>query len=216
MLKLQTIAISVSNLTDARYFAAMGVEWMDFSLDPANNDQISLEALAGIKDWVEGPKFMVSFGLNVTAEQIISASKEFSLDGVKISNFFPVEDLPNLESLTVIQELVIDENPAMDLQEETNNRKASVAGFLLDYSKSGMTWNDLKTGTANMSLEQLIALSSECELMLKLAKVTPADVTDIHERMPKAILALQGGAEEKVGFKSFDELDEIFEVLEEF
>lgn len=55
-LKVQVIASNITNLTDARYFAAYGVQYLLFDLSEIN--------IAGIKeiiDWVSGPKTLLLF-----------------------------------------------------------------------------------------------------------------------------------------------------------
>lgn len=58
--KRQIIATGITNLTDARYFAAMGVDWMGFDL--RKEPRISIEQMHAIMDWVEGPQWLVEVG----------------------------------------------------------------------------------------------------------------------------------------------------------
>lgn len=56
MLKVKTLAASVSNLSDARYFASYGVDWLTF---PSSKHSDNLSAIKEIIEWCEGPKFAV-------------------------------------------------------------------------------------------------------------------------------------------------------------
>jgi len=49
----QILVRKISHLTDARYFAAMGVDWMSIEL---NNDPTSFMRWHTLKDWVSGVK----------------------------------------------------------------------------------------------------------------------------------------------------------------
>ncbi len=60
-LKVQVIASNITNLTDARYFAAYGVDYLLFDLG-----QISIDSIKEIVDWVSGPQTL----LLVDAEQL--------------------------------------------------------------------------------------------------------------------------------------------------
>lgn len=60
-LKVQVIASNITNLTDARYFAAYGVDYLLFDLG-----QINVASIKEIVDWVSGPKTLLMLG----AEQI--------------------------------------------------------------------------------------------------------------------------------------------------
>ena len=53
---MEIAALGITNLTDARYFSAMGVHWMGFDLRP--DSPITLAHVQAIAEWVEGPRFM--------------------------------------------------------------------------------------------------------------------------------------------------------------
>lgn len=59
MLKLKVLALSVNNLTDARYFAAYMVDWIGFNVNPASANYVNPENLAEILGWVEGPRYIL-------------------------------------------------------------------------------------------------------------------------------------------------------------
>ena len=63
---MRIIATDVANLTDARYFAAWGVEAMAYNIDPNSENSLSPTQLKEIVDWVEGPKSMIKMeGLEI-------------------------------------------------------------------------------------------------------------------------------------------------------
>ena len=59
MLNRKVIATQVTNLTDARYFAARGIDYLLFDID-----KISLSQILEIKEWVEGPEVLLLFSLS--------------------------------------------------------------------------------------------------------------------------------------------------------
>lgn len=59
MLSRKVIATDITNLTDARYFAARGVDYLLFDMG-----KISLEQALEIKEWVEGPELLLLFDQN--------------------------------------------------------------------------------------------------------------------------------------------------------
>lgn len=59
MLSKRIIASDITNLTDARYFAAQGAEFLLFQMD-----KISVSNVVEIKEWVEGIKILLSFNPN--------------------------------------------------------------------------------------------------------------------------------------------------------
>ena len=72
MLKYPVIAAYISNLTDARYFAARGVDHLLYDLD-----QISVTQIIEIQEWVSGPTALLLFSdaqLEILDEAIIKLS----------------------------------------------------------------------------------------------------------------------------------------------
>lgn len=55
---MDLIAERIQNLTDARYFAAMGVAWMGFDLS-SEQPALSIDQVIAMIDWVEGPQFFI-------------------------------------------------------------------------------------------------------------------------------------------------------------
>jgi len=77
MLKYRVIAAYISNLTDARYFAARGVDHLLYDLD-----QISVAQIIEIQEWVSGPTALLLF---VPFFELTSGGIEF--DGMNYVDF---------------------------------------------------------------------------------------------------------------------------------
>ena len=52
---------SITNLTDARFFAAYDVDFIGFNFDPKSPDYISPQNALAIKGWITGPKIVAEF-----------------------------------------------------------------------------------------------------------------------------------------------------------
>ena len=66
----------VTHLTDARYFAAMGVEWMSMEL---NEDPLTFARWHSLRDWVEGVSLAAELSTDdesILAKSIIEAKPE--------------------------------------------------------------------------------------------------------------------------------------------
>ena len=63
----QILVRRISHLTDARYFAAMGVDWMSIEL---NNDPTSFMRWHTLKDWVSGVKMAAEI---ITPDEMLIA-----------------------------------------------------------------------------------------------------------------------------------------------
>jgi phosphoribosylanthranilate isomerase len=207
MLKTRIKASQVTNLTDARYFAARGVDWLGFNLDPGTENFIHPQNIKAIKEWLEGPQIVGEFGIQDSSE--MAAAIDFlGLDIIQVGMFADTSSLA-LQGVTVIKEIVVEKDlDYYDLRSSFETASANVDIFLLNYSKNNISWESIST--KKNALKDLcdrfkIILSIDFEL---------THLNDILTSLPIYGLSLKGGEEEKVGFKSFDELDEILDALE--
>ena len=212
MLKTKIKAAQISNLTDARYFAAWYCDWLGFCCDSTSMDYVSPQLLHAIRDWVEGPQIVGEFGAQ-DAVRIHDAVKDLNLDAVQVGFYYDAEKLENLKGLTVIREVVIDPNEALNLHEVLDSLSPFVAYFLLDFSKNNIGWDDLKNNSGHFSAETIKSICATYPTLISI-NVNADKVNELLETLNPEGLNLLGGEEEKVGFKSYDEMDELLEALE--
>ena len=87
MPKFKIKASWITNLTDARYFAAMLVDYLGFQLDLSHDDRISPEVFHGIKAWVEGPQIVAQVGKTpADLLQEVYAADDFDLVTCDLDN----------------------------------------------------------------------------------------------------------------------------------
>ena len=213
MLKTKVKASSVTNLTDARYFAAWDVEWLGFNFDVGSETYIQPQAMQAIKEWVDGVKIIGEFSLQ-PFEEILSAADLLELDGVQLGPFTPSDTLRALHEneAPILLEAVVEE--AGKLEEATAGFAAMapyVEAFILNFDKNGISWKSLQGGT----LKYLMELCLDYPVILSL-DFDAGTLEEALESLQLYGINVRGGAEEKVGFKSFDELDELFEALETY
>ena len=213
MLKTRIKASQISNLTDARYFAAWHVEWLGFDLDLASPNYCSPTQVQAIKGWVEGPKMIGEFGLQ-SPEDILTAVDLLDLDGVQIAPFSSASEIKAKVEVPIIKRLVPDSGEEVqELYDQIKVDAPHVEAFLLNLDKAGISWSMIKTGQS-IPLSSLASWCQEFPIILSL-NFQAEEVDEILEQVRPYGLNLIGGEEEKVGFKSFDDLDEVFELLEE-
>jgi len=215
MSKVRIKASQVSNLTDARYFAAVGAEWLGFCLDPMDENFVPYQKLLGIKEWVEGPKIVGEFSLQTT-EEILNIANEIKLDVIQVSPFFPPTKLSSLSTLPIIQEIIITKDFSFEaLQEFVNERKEHVEHFLFNFGKNGISFNDLEKGWNGITSKSFSLLLEELPMSIVDIVFDYKNLETVAQSIPLLALSIKGGDEEKVGFKSYEELDVLFELLEE-
>lgn len=207
MLKTRIKASQVTNLTDSRYFAAREVEWLGFNLDAGTENFIHPQNIKAIKEWLEGPKIVGEFGMQDSNE--IKAAIDFlGLDVIQVGMYADTGSLA-FQDITIIKEIVIEKDTDYyDLRSNLESDSANVDIFLLNYSKNKLSWSSI--ASKQNALKELcdkfkIILSIDFEL---------DQLNEMLEKVQFYGLSLKGGEEEKVGFKSFDELDEIIDALE--
>lgn len=211
MLKIKVKASSLTNLTDARYFAAREVEWLGFALGTGEGmvEPVKVRAMA---EWVGGVKIVGEFGLE-KAEEIIDVQKYIGLDAVQVNMFWPIAELKKLAGLAVIKEVVTDMGfSQIELEKHLDAYSPHCDSFLLNLAASGHTWPKLEQGHP-FSIEFLKSICQKHRIILNL-DCTAAEIDKLLSELAPYALSLNGGEEEKVGLKSFDELDGLLDQLE--
>lgn len=209
MLKIKVKANSITNLTDARYFAAREVRWIGFCLDPASENYLPPTQVHAMVEWLDGVQFAGEFPL-LDALEILETAEQLNLNTIQIHRFTALEDLYELQHrVPVIQEVIVEanENPAA-LATWMEERTGLVEAFLLDFEKNNIGWAEhpqWQLWLQETSRRYPVILRMDFEV---------ASLPTIMDALPLYGLALQGGAEEKVGVKAFDELDDLLDLLE--
>ena len=213
MLKTKVKATAVTNLTDARYFAAWEAEWLGFNLNSGDESYIAPHEMKAIKEWVDGVKIIGEFDIQ-TAEDIIESVDLLELDGVQVGTFADSHTLQLLhqQEIPVIKEIVLTEIVELDqLEEQLSEQSTYVENFLLNFDKNGMHWKDLSAD----AIAQLEKLSNRYPILLSIGH-NGEELLNMLEHLSITGISVRGGEEEKVGFKSYEDLDDIFEALEVF
>lgn len=193
-------ASRITNLTDARYFAAKEVDFLGFNLEEGTADYLDPMYMKAIREWVEGPAIVGEFSRS-PAPVVREAAVFFGLDAVQVNESF-VSQLPDLKELTVILAINATEEPAR-LEHLLQEAAPYVAYFLLKLPSGIFPGDDLSFWKKCCSLYPVLIE----------ADLPAAQLTDVLETIQPAGLGFTGGAEEQVGVKSFDEIEAIFEAL---
>jgi len=59
VLARKVIVQNITNLTDARYFAAWGVDYLSFNMNAESEYYLPWEKISEIIEWVEGPGALI-------------------------------------------------------------------------------------------------------------------------------------------------------------
>ncbi|MCY7350160.1 MAG: N-(5'-phosphoribosyl)anthranilate isomerase [Cytophagaceae bacterium] len=199
MLRTLVKISNVTNLSDARYCAGMGVEWLGFSMD-----EVPFEKYQEIRGWVSGVQIVGETELDDVAE-ITALSQRFLPDYLQVT---VPELLPSLSLLGLPLILLIDvagQSPEA-VAATLVNHEASVAYFLLESSDDFAHLDD-----AALAWLDKLAFRYPILLGFGLREITVAEVLD---QIPVQGIALSGGDELRPGYKDFGEMMDLLEAIE--
>jgi phosphoribosylanthranilate isomerase len=204
---------NIANLTDARYFAARDVKFLGFCLDEANETFVNPIVVKAMKEWIEGPQLVGEFGMQ-SQEEIQNLIKEIGLTAVQLSPFTIAYGEELRKEVVVIREIIVEKTTTASEFWEMAEKFGSTSDYLLlDFEKNNIAWNDL-IRHPEISIELLQRTCQKYKVFLSLI-FKPQQIDAILNILQPTGIAMNGSEEEKVGLKSFDEIDEIFDALEE-
>ncbi|MEM9544599.1 MAG: hypothetical protein AAGA77_01430 [Bacteroidota bacterium] len=187
---MRIIATDINNLTDARYFAAWGAEGMAFTIDSNASGSLSGKQLKEIVDWVEGPDTMVKIeGLEIP-DSLEEVKATIYINSIIVGPFIDVDNLPAFDKVYRI----------CTLEDGWQDQKHLVLTLPFEVGK-----------ISSEQKSKIKSLTSEKEVFLD-ANFNASDLDEI-TKLGFAGIILKGSKEEKVGYKSYDQLDEILESI---
>jgi len=126
----------------------------------------------------------------------------------------PVEYLNSLTVDSIIKEVVIEPTTTFEaLGSHLSTYFDYVDYFLINFDKNNLDWMTIENGTI-LTIAQLQEICEQYEVFLSIDFI-PTNIKKILATIQPLGISVKGGMEEKVGLKSYDELDEVFELLEE-
>jgi phosphoribosylanthranilate isomerase len=184
----------ISNLTDARYFAAESVQYLGFNLEEGTKGYLDPIYMRAIREWVQGPIIVGEFGH--TPLHIVKEAADFlSLEALQIRLPGHPEDIALFGERPLILETDFDFLALHGLAEW----QTRATTFLVHVPAEACSASHLMPYVSLPIIWSLDAPSNQIISLL--------DHTSIYG------MELVGGEEELVGVKSFDELNEIFDYL---
>jgi phosphoribosylanthranilate isomerase len=182
---VKIIANGIANLTDARYFAAMGVDWIGF--DVRLDSPLSIEHVMAFADWVEGPQFFLDVR-GRSDDQIAEILGSFLAEGLLTDKATSLTHYAG-KIITVLE------------HESAGNSLTDTLTDTLIYTQE--QWQE---GQADKQLDEA------ADVWIEIRNVTDYHILKGATNMISGIV-LSGGNEEKVGVKSYDDLDELIDFI---
>lgn len=205
---------AITTLTDARYFSAWEVHWLGFDFRTGGDRPLTPTAAKTIAEWISGPRLVGEFGLE-SLDTLQEVGAQVGLQSLQLSPFTPLDTLQALRpDYELLLEVVVEPLSKSTSIAATFDQIAPwVDYFLLNFTTNGLTWAHLEQGQP-FSGEQLQQWCQQYPLILSIDLPVAALPALVAKWQPAGWQVL-GGDEEKVGLRSFDELDELLEAWSE-
>ncbi|MFY0652334.1 MAG: hypothetical protein JXQ96_09890 [Cyclobacteriaceae bacterium] len=188
---------NITNLSDARYCAGMGVDMLGFCFDEASDDFIGVDNYKDITGWVSGPKLVGEFS-GSNEEYILKTIAELEFDMVQVDNIHLANSLAN--SYSVIYNIDPTELAlGNSLSSVFQNLNDSIEYIVIDSQEK-------INNTEAQEVAKVYPVLRGFELD------TSTALSSISEGYNG--ISLKGSQELKPGFKDYDELADILEILE--
>lgn len=194
MLKTQVKVSSIANLSDARYCAGMGVDWLGFPLQ-----EISLERFTEIRNWLAGVQIVGEF-TKASADQIKEMVAIYQPDVIEIDSSV---------SLVAIQEIATPKILRVNI--DSDNLPAIFAASA-PYVSHFLLVGDSPDSLTGMEASVEI-WAAQYSIILGL-EIPDDDLEEWVEQSSIQGIGLVAGQEDRPGFRDFTDLMTILEKLE--
>lgn len=187
---------NITNLSDARYCAGMGVDLLGFRISETSG-QISSVKFKEITDWISGPEFILELSE-------IPSIPTPQIEGISFIEI-PSSEISNFQTAKLTQELIVSIS-LLDwrVYKDELLRSKTPIKYLLVNDLSGMSRSEAKKNIAEIATAFPVLLGGEMKV----------ELLDEYLSWPIEGLALKGSDETSPGIKDYDHLSSILEVLE--
>ena len=200
-LKTKVKVNHITNLSDARYCAGMGVHYLGFSFIIGDDTYIDPEKYNEIKTWISGPEFVAEFN-NADISYIKNILSRISIDLIETNQPDILNQLGLIGKPIILKLDLAKYQSFEDLRGDLSYANDMVELFIIENTSKNTEIPDFIRELAS-SFRLLLGFNID-----KTKIQTIIDETAIYG------IVLQGGKEEQVGFKDYDELADILELIE--
>jgi phosphoribosylanthranilate isomerase len=188
---------NITNLSDARYCAGMGVEMIGFVMDKFSVDYTSPEKMKEIKSWVAGV-LVVGETQSADYEEIKSYVDTYEIDILQISEAALLPQIADLGKPIILKL----EFESAFLEDYLERYSQFVEFFLVDGSElSDFARYTIKEYAFKYPIVLDFGIDAE-------------NVVELVDEMNLHGIALKGTNEIRPGYKDYDELRDILEMIE--
>jgi phosphoribosylanthranilate isomerase len=194
MLKTQVKVSSIANLSDARYCAGMGVDWLGFPLQ-----EIALDRFTEIRNWLAGVQIVGEF-TKASAAQIKEMVATYQPDVIEIDSSVSLVAIQEIATPKILRVNIDSDNlPAIF---------AASAPYVTHFLLVGDSPDSLSGMEASVEI-----WAAQYSIILGL-EIPDDDLEEWVEQSSIQGIGLLAGQEDRPGFRDFTDLMTILEKLE--
>ncbi len=184
---------SVNNLTDARFGAAAGAEWIGFCFDSSNPLYISPLQAEAIIGWLTGPKPIAEFSGGQNLNEIEDIVRLLGFEWIQLSD---TDMLHYFEGSDV--QVILEVDMKQEGWEESLRSSSSAVKYIL---------------VKNFEIEQVKEIQSlNTKVLFDVEGLNKEELGKLKETELCGI-NISGGFETAPGLRDFDEMSEVFELF---
>ena len=166
-------ASTITNLTDARYFAAQEVDYLGFNLEPDTPGFLDPIYMKAMREWVQGPKIVGEFA-NMPLAHIQEAAQFYGLDAVQIPLSIVPESHNIFGAVEVLAYLHLDLESIENSLPALQKAKDAVKYFVID-----LDITDAKFAHRSHAEERYLhAMLSALPVLVNLPQMSPKAVLE--------------------------------------
>jgi phosphoribosylanthranilate isomerase len=196
---------NVTNLSDARYCAGMGVDMLGFSVDENTASYVAPKKYAEIRAWVAGVQ-LVAESSETNPRKLLASLAEYEYDALQVEDPDLLVYLKSELDKPLLLRVDVNHYEADELDALMSRYASEVTYFLLESAHEAQLTGEWKGYLAMLAQEYPILLG----FGLNQEELLP----ELIEALGIQGITLRGGAELRPGYKDFGALRDILEALE--
>ena len=193
----------ITNLSDARYCAGMGVDWLGFCFESESENYIDPTTFTALSGWLSGVNYSAEFYSYQSTQIKNTLSAYDPVQQLQLYAPYPVKSLKELGLPLAIQLEAGNFDSLGSIVDEMQLHQSEVEYFILEN----------KHETNQLALDDALRLAEQFPVLLGFG-INPQNILPIVENSAVQGVSLKGSHEIKPGYQDFGALAEILEVLE--
>ena len=208
-LQYKVKAGSITNLTDARYFNALGADWIGFNLDVLSENSLALKDAKEIKNWLFEPKIVIEAASHQDKTELTYLANELYAEAVQVTLDHPIFQEDHF-LYPIILEISFEDISSVKFKRARNKIEA-VETIVIKVNREGFKWSTFKS-RINSKVKAIERLKSNYTVLIDLPFQKDWFVEALAILNPHGV-QISGSVEMKPGLSLVDVYDDLLEQI---